>query len=315
MTAGDTVNESTGVRELRSAIKQLLDEGENHKFLNTLSYAELSKLLYFMEGKSDPTIMEGIQLLRASLQSLGKPSDKGPLLLKMGELYLAKQDYPGAIQALDGAVTALGSSPSKARALASWSTSLAAQGEWQRAIDKYRGAEKLYPEGHREIFYSNLAYMLCQRATQFRRSGETADAESCLGEAEGLAKKALSIKRDDWISVLNLALIQDELRKFAEAELNYKLVVGNAARSDIVSEAWILYGRSLHLGERPLSEVVKALLQGLGRASDDQTVNSYHSEQEKTKELFAASAEALKQMPPHGLERYINWFIETGNSL
>jgi tetratricopeptide (TPR) repeat protein len=292
----DQLKGSRSLREDRQRAVELLDEGDDYYLFNSLSYAELSKAIYFIEDADErkTVLAEAIDRLNRRLIVLPDRLDQARLLARVGELNLAERDYSSARSVFERAL-ALETRPTlTARLRANLGNVHAANGDLQRAVQLYTEAEANYPEGRRAIYYSNFGYLLMLAKNY--------------AEAKQKVERAIQIEPTDWYSYLNLALIKERLGDYDDAYEDFKVVIGKSENPDSRREARILAGRCLELAGRPASEYLALYLEADGRSTAlTQLARVQNSPQERAA-LYAKMATHLKNTNTHAIEAYIEWF-------
>ena len=292
----DQLKGSRSLREDRQRAIELLDEGNDYRLLNSLSYAELSKAIYFIEDADGRKVVleEAIDRLSRRLAVLTDVLDQARLIARIGELKLAARDYSTARSFFESAL-ALETRPTVvARLRANLGNVHAALGNLQRAVQLYNEAEANYPEGRRAIYYSNFGYLL-MLAQDY-------------GEAKQKVERALQIEPTDWYSYLNLGLIKERLGEYDDAYEDFKVVIAKSENPDSRREAKILAGRCLELAGRPPSEYLALYLEADGRStSQNQLARVQNSAQERAA-LYSRMTTHLKNTNTHAIEAYIEWF-------
>jgi tetratricopeptide (TPR) repeat protein len=293
----DRLKESRSLREDRDRVGDLLRSGADYYLFNTLSYAELSKTIYFLE-KSDETkkaLNQGLQILQAKLKSLSGHQERAAILGRLGELNLAAKDYSSATNFFEQAMP-LESKPARlARLRANLGNAYASTGDISRAIGLYSVAENDYPEGRRSVFYSNFGYLL-MLAKDF-------------DVAERRINRALEIDPTDWYSYLNLGLVKEAQKKYDDASADFKQVIAKSENPDSRTEARILAGRCLELAGRPRAEYLALYLEADGRSTAQAQVERFGSDTKSRVALYKSMARRLQGTNTHGIEPYIDWFV------
>lgn len=292
----DQLRGSLSLREDRQRVRQLLAAGTDYAALNSLTLAEISKAIYFIEDAGDPgnALAEGISQL--SNRKMGETDSVtiGALDAKIGELELAARNYSKALQHFD---TALNGQPDKtlaARINANRGNAYAALGDTTTAIALYHEADKYYPEGRRTIYYSNFGYML-MLANKF-------------DEAQKKIRQALQINPEDWYSYLNLGLVQEATGNFADACENFGYVASKSKLLDPKREGQVLGGRCSEIAKGLTPDCIALYLKADSRNHSQEAIARILSSPTELSALYSRMASVLRETNTHGTERYIRWF-------
>jgi len=288
----ERLRQSLSFRDLRRQAEELLNDGYDPLGLNTLAFAEASRCMYLVEAAPE-LLREATLRLESALQRTKRDDEKAIFLAKLGHLSLSGKQYVEAQKHLSAALSLEVDRTRKASILADIASALASTGQLQAAIAMQRTAEGSYPTGRKHVYYSNLAYML-------KLAGE-------YQEAEAQARRAVSIKQDDWISHMNLGLIHDAQGRYPEAQSDYQRVVSTTDIPAMKTEALILQGQSAQRAGRRFAEYAGLYLTALGRDASTTTIGAFASDRAKLRELYGALAVRLGESPAHGLDTYIDW--------
>lgn len=293
MSNREKLSESEPLRDLRNIAKSLYESGTDFQDLNTLSFAEASKAIYFVEQSPD-VLNEGKARLRAQIEKEGPCPLRGVLLGELGELMLAEKDYAGAVPCFKEALVLDHNRTRQAKVTTDLANAIASEGDVPEAVALYRSVEQDYPEGKKFLFYSNLGYLLL--LTKEYKAAEKA------------IKRALSIRNNDWISHLNLALVYDAVGRFEDARSEYALVAEKTDADVVKNEALILMGRSLELEGREFKLYVSYYLEADGRTPDNAEISKLRNDPSALAALYDDMAAGLTRTMTQGIERYIAWF-------
>lgn len=293
---GDQVTDSKPLRELRSRVTRLLKSNADYESLNTLSFAEISKNVYFVERANEGrrSIDEGLAQINHRLAAVDSDDERARLALRSGELLLAAKAYEEAEAQLKEALDIPASPTTQSKIRANLGNALAAMKQPQRAALLYSQAEAFYPEGRLAVFYSNWGYllMLSKEYPQAQRKIE----------------RALQIDSADWYSYLNLGLIKERLKQYEDAYSDFKVVIERSPFPDSRREARILAGRTLELGGHPQTEYVKLYLEADSRSTDPKQLARLLQDRDSLAAVYSAMARLLRLTNTHGIEEYTAWF-------
>jgi len=292
----DQLKGSRSLREDRQRAAQLLDEGHDYYLFNSLSYAELSKAIYFIEDADGrkTRLEEAISRLNRRLSLLTDRRDQSRLLARIGELHLAGREYSAAQPLFEQALVLETRETLTARIRANLGNVHAALGDLERAVHLYTEAESNYPEGRRAIFYSNFGYLLMLAKDYVA--------------AKQKVERAIQIEPTDWYSYLNLALIKERLGDFDDAYEDFKVVIRNSENSDSRREAKVLAGRCLELAGRPAPEYLALYLEADGRSTSSVQLSRVQNSIQERATLYSRMATHLENTNTHAIETYIDWF-------
>ena len=281
-------------RGQRIAVKRALDKRDEYYYLNLLSFAELSKIIYFVEDRNSSELGLALKLLAENATTEDNLDLVGNYYLKIGDLKLAQKDYSGALSAYELSKPYLTDPSSLAICNANIGNIKAADGKHEQAALLYREAEAHYPEGRRDVFYSNFGYLLML-------GGQ-------LDEAESAVRNALSINPEDWYSYLNIALIYDAKGLYDDAIYNYNKVISQTKAGDFLREAKLLKAYSLLKGKNSEEEAVRLILDAIGRSPG--TASQIISDPIQLADIYTHASKLLTKTNTHGIEIYINYFNE-----
>ena len=289
------------LRQDRAAIRRLLSTGKDHRFLATIAFADNTRAISLQED--DPQIIEeALEVLAYAIAKDGDTEQLGTLHWKCSELYLARGDYGRCREEALKAIELLPEGPLRASAYGNIGNTFAAQGQFDKAIKYYHEAEEHYPEGYRFLFFSNYSFI-------YRLAGEYDNAVK-------MAKRAIKMKRDDWVSHLNLALIYEDMGRFEDARQSYSHVIDNAARStDASCEARLLLGRNIEMDQGLNEAAVSSYLDALDRSTSSKAVSRILSSKSELYLLYNELGKAMRQINTHGIEEYIEWFEARAKSI
>ena len=292
----DQLRDSRSLRESRSHITRLLASGHDYESINSLSFAEISKNVYFVERAAGGTrpIDEGIQQLSQRVRVVRSESERARLLLRVGELQLATKNYQAAQFSFEQVLRLHAHPTLLARARASLGNALVSDGNLVRAIELYKQAEADYPEGRLNVFYSNWGYLL-MLSKQY-------------GFAKERIERALQIDPTDWYSYLNLGLVKERLREYEDAYKDFMIVVGNSLNPDSKREARILAGRCLEIGGHERSEYLQFYLEADSRSATSAQIARILADRTSLAAVYSKMAELLQSTNTHGIEEYVEWF-------
>ncbi len=284
------------LRQHRASLKLFLEQGQDYQNLNSVSFANNARSIFFQED--DPEILvDAIARLDFKISEEKKPISKGILYQKKGELHLANGEVEMCQEAIESALELLPEGPIWASAQTNIGHTYAIVGEIEKAIEKYELAEPYYPEGQRFLFYSNFGY-LHTLAEQFT-------------EAEEKIRRALRIKSDDWVSLLNLGLLYEKMDRHADSALAFRKVISDAPPDiDASREARLLLARILEISGASEYEILAASLSALERSSEVSAIERIASAPSLRADLYRDLADAMKRIDTHGIDEYIQWFEE-----
>lgn len=281
-------------RAQRIAVKRAIEASAEMRRLNILSYAELSKIIFFVEDRNPAELEEAKGLLLTEARNTVNKEEAGQYYLKAGDLLLAAKNYQGAKAIYDVALSFLEGRVSISVCLANLGNIFAATGKHNKAAQLYREAEVYYPEGRRDVFYSNYGYLLMLAGK--------------LEEAEKAVRNALAINTNDWYSYLNLALIYDAQGQYSDAIKSYDEVISKTTKGDFLREAKLLKAYSLIKGLGNERKGFLVILNALGRSPD--IIDRLIASQQDRYLTYLQAAQALKDTNTHGIEKYIIFFEE-----
>jgi tetratricopeptide (TPR) repeat protein len=292
----DRLTGSSSLREDRQRVEQLLEEGHDAHLFNSLSHAELSKTIYFIEdaGARKTEISRAIERLERRLVSLTDELDRATLLARIGELHLADRNYSAAHSFFEQSLRFETRKTPTARLRSNLGNVYAARRDLRRATELYAEAESNYPEGRRAVFYSNFGYLLM--------------LASDYDAAKQKVERALQIEPTDWYSYLNLGLIKERLGAYDDAYEDFKTVIARSDNQDSRREARILAGRCLELQGRPESEYLPFYLEADGRSTSPAQILRVQKSVEERAELYSRMASLLESTNTHAIEPYVEWF-------
>jgi tetratricopeptide (TPR) repeat protein len=289
----EQLSESQSLRGLRREADGLLRSGYDMWGLNTLSFAEASRAVSLIETAPD-FIEDAEHRLLEALNKRQSASTRCALETELGELQLAEKNYQGAQLTLEEASRTENRLPRVALITASLANIAAINGELDKSIHLFSTAEDNYPDGRKFVFYSNYGYVLLMKHDY--------------PAAEVKLKRAISIRKDDLISYLNLALVHDAMMDYADAAAEYQYVVGNTNVELVKREALILKGRSAELGGQPFANYVANYLNAAGHVSSAAEVTKLETQPDALSALYAEMAVDLNETMTYGIENYITWF-------
>lgn len=294
----DELRQSITLRDDRNAVLELLNHKHDYEFLNTLSFAEVSKAIFFVEAGSpaQETIGAAIARLKTAA-TFARSDDLARLTARIGALYLASKSYGNARTALEKALQLERNATRRARVQTMLGNAFAADPASRdliHAAELYRAAEADYPEGNRFIFYSNFAYLLMLSKNY--------------AEAQGMADRAIQIAPKDWVSYMNRGLIREKLEQYEDAYADYQIVIANSREPDALREARILGGRCLEIGGRDVRDALALYLAADGRSTTKASVDRVAASGAERSKLYSAMAVHLKNLNTHGIEPYVEWF-------
>jgi tetratricopeptide (TPR) repeat protein len=292
----DRLRESRSLREDIQRVRALLDAGEDNGGFNSLTFAELSKGLFFVEDAGDPKrhLQEGIDWVTGQAARVSDPFARPALLARAGELHLAGKDYASARSMFDQALALEARSAARSRIRANIANTLAATGDTATAVRLYSESETDYPEGRRSIFYSNYGYLL-----MLARDYDAARQK---------VELALQIDPEDWYSHLNLGLIKESLGTYDDASEDFRIVIEQSTNPDSKREAGIFAGRCLELAGRTPTEYLPFYLRAAGRSSTPEQITRLLADRHALSALYDRMAVSLENTNTHAIETYITWF-------
>lgn len=286
-------------RSQRIAVKTELDAGSSLTFLNTMTYAELSKIVYFVEDRNDDELASAVQALLEAAKRASSDEVEGAFYAKVGDLMLASRRYAAAKLMYTKASLYVSNPNRQASITANLGNVHAATGAIDRAAELYRDAEFHYPEGRRDVFYSNYGYLLMLAGKY--------------DEAEAAVRNALAINPEDWYSYLNLGLIFERKEQFNDALKNFDIVIENTDAGDYRREAMLLKAYTLIRGGQDRKIAVRVALEALGRSAD--SAEQVLQDADMLAELYGDAAEALRATNTHAIEEYIHFFDQLKSSV
>ena len=272
--------------EMQNVIQGMLERKSDYNDMNTLTYSEISKAIYFAEDNKQP-IEKAITLLNSKPQS-------SKILRKKGELLLATKNYISSKMIFNKALLTKPNLVDKAVIFSNLGNIFASTNKSDSAIYCYQMAEENYPPIRKYIFYSNFGYLLM--------------LANKLDLAKDKIEEGLKIEPNDWYSYLNLGLIYDKKNQYLEAINNYQKVIEKTDNLDSKREAYIFMGRSLELNNQAKPLCLKCFLLALDRDTSQNNINLIMTNVNMQKLIYKDIASALLNTNTHGLEVYINWF-------
>ena len=292
----DLLKESRSLREDRERVLTLVREGYNPNCLNSLTAAELSKAIYFVEdaGERQQVVDAGLKFLDDCLLFDKSVLTRAALHARKAEILLAARNYELSRSTFQLALETERDPVRIARIRASLGNTFAATNDLAKAVDLYNLAEKDYPEGRRSIYFSNFGYLLML----------TRDFKAAKQKVE----QAIQIDATDWYSFLNLGLIKEQLGDFDDAYEDFAVVMKNSANPDSRREARILGGRCLELAGRNPDDYLKHYLEAAGRSTSAAQVSRIRGNSLDRAALYEAMAKSLEHTNTHAIEPYIDWF-------
>jgi tetratricopeptide (TPR) repeat protein len=285
--------DSSEFHEFKSAALELLHKGQNIGTLNSLSFAEASKVIFLIEQAPD-VLDAACQHLSSVLPTIRNRKQKVAVIAKLGELRLASKDYAGASKYFQDAL-GMPMPPSMRSVLTARVGNIQfVQGDIADAVRSYQDAEANYPEGRRFLYYSNFGYLLLQAK------------DYALAETE--IKRAISVRKDDWISYLNLGLVYDATGQYSDSNKQYETVVDKADTELARREALILMGRSAELAGQTFETYIPLYLRAKDRVPSPAVLSELRTHPAELHALYQSMADGLRKGETHGIESYITWF-------
>jgi tetratricopeptide (TPR) repeat protein len=292
----DLLKGSRSLREDRARVKSLLEQGYDIHLLNSLTFAELSKAIHFVEDGDGtfPRLQEGLNHLNSRRAVFQNGIERATIVGRMGELHLAGKNYQAAGRMFEEALEFEQRQVARARLRANLGNVYAATSDLATATELYQLAEQDYPEGRRSIFFSNFAYLLL------------------LSKDYDLARRrvdqALQLDPSDWYSYLNRGLIKEATGDYDDAVADFQVVIKNSENPDSRREAQILAGRSLELASRQPSEYLSMYLAAAARSTADVQLKRVAGDIGAQAQLYDAMAQLLADTNTHAIEPFIEWF-------
>lgn len=303
MSERDALRGSQSLREDRFEVQRLLEANYDPNQFNSLTFAELSKALYFIEDADRTTVRldEAFEHLRREIDVATTAQDRARLIARMGEIRLAGRDYASAESLFKQALEQGPGDVLRARILANQANAIASSGNLAGAIELYREAELAYPEGRRAIFYSNYGYLLMLNENY--------------ASASQMVERALQINPDDWYSYLNLGLIYDAQGEYLDSLEQYRKVIENSPNPDSRREALIFSGRSLELAGGSPDDYLAYYLRADNRNPAAQQIANLQASDQDRRELYVRMTELLENTNTHGIENYVGWFRDRATEI